>query len=74
MADDVHELRHGAKRQPRAGMEAPSAQLMHRKTVAVGSAPVRGAGDGETDAVTPQPLEKQSERATRLVGLTSRLV
>ena len=42
MADDADELQHGAKRQPGAGMEAPPAQLMHRKTVAVGSAPVRG--------------------------------
>ena len=58
MADDADELQHGAKRQPGAGMEAPPAQLMHRKTVAVGSAPVRGAGDGEPDAVTPHSRSK----------------
>ncbi len=39
---------------------------MGRKTVAVGSAPVRGAGDGEPDAAPlARSLEKQNERATR---------
>ena len=53
MGDDVDALRYGGKRQPRAGVEAPTAQLMqtHLKTLAADS--VRGAADAEADATTP---------------------
>ena len=57
MADDADELQHGAKRQPGAGMEAPPAQLMHRKTVAVGSAPMQSP---------QQPLAVKSQASVRL--------
>ena len=77
--DEVHPLRPGGKRQPRTGVEAPPAQLMqmHRKTLAVDSALVRGAADGEADATTPSletlAEKKKCVRLSRFLGWTSRL-
>ena len=49
-------------------MEAPTAQLMqmHLKTLAVDSAPVRGAADGEADASLETLAEKN--KCVRLSG------
>ena len=55
-------------------MEAPPAQLMqmHLKTLAVDSAPVRGAADGEADATTPS-LDTLTEKKVRALVWISRL-
>ena len=74
MGDDVDALQYGGKRQPRAGVEAPPAQLMqmHLKTLAVDSAPVRGAADGEANATTPS-LDTLAEKKVRAFVWISRL-
>ena len=55
-------------------MEAPPAQLMqmHLKTLAVDSAPVWGAADGEADATTPS-LDTLTEKKVRAFVWISRL-